>query len=418
MSFGTCRGRARARPLNNQGGNPDGSTDGMGGTGDAGQLSRSTTRSGIRAAARSTSQSRPTRLLFDARTPTAWGEVKAYIEMDFAHANENVVENTTTRRHQRLGPALAQGVTGRWAGCWSARRPAYSTIPTPTPSCSISAAKRRPPGGRARRRSNTPIRVPTARCLRPGSENPVPEDADPFGQIDIDTHAGADHRPVLGDRQYRGQPLPATTACIRAPRFSDRCKSILARSWIATARINQPWGHLQIGAVMRDDQLNDGQYLNQSFVGYGGTISGDVHPFSGTPGPLGKDDLGFGFGRQRHSAGQFANGAGLRRRISARRINVPGFGFVNPLAQTARGNAAHHRGWNSRGARTVNRVNVRQAYDRLVRVAGRPTAIAPGSGTSIGGPRTCARRSRRAGSYEQRKHEPDGPGQRQQVADA
>ena len=46
--------------------------------------------------------------------------------------------------------------------------------------------------------------------------------------------------------------------------------------------------------MVRNNQLNDGQYLDQSFIGYGGTISGDVHPFSGTPGPLGKDDLGFG----------------------------------------------------------------------------------------------------------------------------
>ena len=63
---------------------------------------------------------------------------------------------------------------------------------------------------------------------------------------------------------------------------------------IGTARINNPWGHMQVGAVLRNAQLNDGQYLDRSFIGYGGTISGDVHPFSGTPGPLGKDDLGFG----------------------------------------------------------------------------------------------------------------------------
>jgi hypothetical protein len=47
---------------------------------------------------------------------------------------------------------------------------------------------------------------------------------------------------------------------------------------------------LRIGGVV-NTQLNDGQYLDHS---YGGTISGDVHPFSGTPGALGKDDLGFG----------------------------------------------------------------------------------------------------------------------------
>ena len=88
--------------------------------------------------------------------------------------------------------------------------------------------------------------------------------------------------------------LPATTACLPRARVFERAETVLPEM-IGTARINNPWGHLQIGVVLRNDQLNDGQYLDRSFIGYGGTISGDVHPFSGAPGPLGKDDLGFGF---------------------------------------------------------------------------------------------------------------------------
>jgi hypothetical protein len=64
-------------------------------------------------------------------------------------------------------------------------------------------------------------------------------------------------------------------------------------------------------------QLNDGQFLDRSYVGYGGAISGDVHPFSGTPGALGKDDLGFGFGAATEPGGQFANGPRGCRVISA-----------------------------------------------------------------------------------------------------
>ncbi len=49
---------------------------------------------------------------------------------------------------------------------------------------------------------------------------------------------------------------------------------------------------------------------SQSYIGYGGTISGDAHPFSGTPGPLGKDDLGFGISAGANTGGQIANGLG------------------------------------------------------------------------------------------------------------
>src|SRR5438132_3472781 len=87
-------GARRSTALNNQGGNPDGSTNGLGGTGMLPNIPLNSDIGHSRAESFSVN-SRPTRLLFDARTPTAWGEVKAYIEMDFSHANENVVENTT-----------------------------------------------------------------------------------------------------------------------------------------------------------------------------------------------------------------------------------------------------------------------------------------------------------------------------------
>jgi len=38
---------------------------------------------------------------------------------------------------------------------------------------------------------------------------------------------------------------------------------------------SSPWGHLQAGAVVRDLTLNDGEYLNKSWLGYGGALSGN-----------------------------------------------------------------------------------------------------------------------------------------------
>jgi len=91
---------------------------------------------------------------------------------------------------------------------------------------------------------------------------------------------------------------------------------------VATARINT-LGPPPDRGVLLDTQLNDGQYVNQNILGYGGTISGDVHPFAGTPGPLGKDDLGFGTTHGVALGGQVGNGVG-RRRISARRSTCLG----------------------------------------------------------------------------------------------
>ena len=122
--------------------------------------------------------------------------------------------------------------------------------------------------------------------------------------------------------------------------------------------------------MVRTDTLNDAQGLARTYVGYGGTISGDGHPFSGNPGPLGKDDLGFRFTAGTEIGGQESNGMGIVTNFGAP-IVVPGVGpggtaaLVNPLTSAA---------WNARDSSQslpataiVNGINVRQAYDRLVR---------------------------------------------------
>jgi hypothetical protein len=343
--------------LNSNGGNPDGSNNGFGGTGGLPAIPLNNTIAHSRAQAFDIS-SRPTRLLFDARTPTAYGEIKAYVEFDFAHANENVTENTTT------------GVTSGWA---PRLRKAYGTIGgllvgQDTGMLHDSDADAElldfgGPGASIGRAREAQVKYtyqgPYGVVLTGGFENPVPRMWGPFGQVDIDTLAVPTVTPCSTTGNTAAN-LPATTACIGNTAFFNPTKS----SWpemIGTARINQPWGHVQIGGFVRTDYLNDGQYLDQKYVGYGGAISGDAHPFSGAPGPLGKDDLGFGFGAATEPGGQFANGPGVVSNFGAP-INVPGLGFVNPLS------GPFATAWNSRGAAgVVNGINVRQAYDGLVR---------------------------------------------------
>jgi hypothetical protein len=40
----------------------------------------------------------------------------------------------------------------------------------------------------------------------------------------------------------------------------------------------QPWGHFQLHGVVKDMEINDGLFLRQNYVGYGGGFSGDVKP--------------------------------------------------------------------------------------------------------------------------------------------
>jgi hypothetical protein len=364
------QGARQATALNNNGGNPDGSNNGMGGTGMLAAIPLNNTIGHSRAQSLDIS-SRPTRLLFDARTPTAYGEIKAYIEMDFAHANENVTENTTTGVTSGWAPRLRKGY-GTIGGFLAGQDTGMFHDPDADAEL-LDFGGGASTAGRARApQVKYTYQGPYGLVLTGGFENPVPRLLSQFGQADIDTQVTATIAPcsIAGNTLAA---LPVTTACIPSSAFFDLVKS----SWpemIGTARINNPWGHLQVGVVVRTDQLNDGQYFDSTHVGYGGTISGDVHPFSGTPGPLGKDDLGFGTSAGVEVGGQFANGVGVNTNYGSP-INVPGLGVVNPLSAGGGApggitGAMTTAAWNSRGtAGVVNGINVKQAYDQLVRAS-------------------------------------------------
>src|SRR6266446_5373169 len=210
------QGARQSTALNSQGGNPDGSTNGLGGTGSLPNIPLNNTVGHSRAQAFSIN-SRPTRLLFDARTPTAWGEVKAYIEMDFSHANENVVENTT------------MGVTSGWA---PRLRKAYGTMGgllvgqdtglfhDPDADAElIDFGGGASSAGRARApQVKYTYQGPYGTVFTAGFENPVPRAMGPFGQIDIDSQVAATTAPcsVTGNT---AATLPATTACSPSTAF-------------------------------------------------------------------------------------------------------------------------------------------------------------------------------------------------------
>jgi DcaP outer membrane protein len=362
------RGAAPGGQLDGQGSNNTTFTDGQGGTGNLGSipLNNSTARGRDTAFIVSGKQ---TRFLVDARTPTAWGEAKAYIEIDFSYNNTNTVENN------------AQAV----ASSWLVRlRKGYATLggleagqdtgilhdPDADPEL-VDFGGEATANGRAREpQVKYTYAGPYGTVFTGGFENPVPRLNGPFGQVDSDTN----QIPNIAACSVTGNTLaatPATTACLGSQAFF----SPLQTAWpemIGTARINQPWGHLQIGGVVRTDYLNDSQFLNQKFVGYGGSISFDAHPFSGNPGPLGKDDFGGGLCAGTEMGGQCANSAGIVTNFG-NTLFVPGVGSVNPLAQTPGTAPGSTAAWNARdtsqslpASGIINGINVRQAYDRLV----------------------------------------------------
>jgi hypothetical protein len=344
------QGAAVGGQLNSQGGNPNQTyADGPGATGNLAGIPLNNSIAHARSSAFDIS-GRESRLLFDARTPTTWGEAKAYIELDFSFNNTNVVysnnEASTNSALARLRKAYAT-LGGLEAGQDTGIMRDPDADPELVDFGGLATEAGRSRAAQVQYTHGGPYNI----VFNVGIESPVPQLQGPFGQVEISTEQipNAAACSVTGSGGTLTALTPSSNACLGSNAFF----SPLKQGWpeaIATARISQPWGHLQVGGVLRTDQLNDGQYLDQTHLGYGGAISGDAHPFSGNPGPLGKDDIGFGLCAGVEVGNQCANGVGLVTNFGAP-LNVPGFGVVNPLTNAQ---------WNTTNSAT------RKAYDAVV----------------------------------------------------
>jgi hypothetical protein len=358
-------GAAQSSQLNGQGGiNNQTFFDGQGGTGNLPGIPLNNSINRSRGESFDISP-RTSRFLLDARTPTAWGEIKAYLEMDFAYNNTNVNQNNGSASVQAFYTRLRKAY-GTFDGFEGGLDTGVLHDPDADPEL-VDQGGGATANGRGR---ETQVKYtyagPYGTVFTVGGENPVPRLQGPFGQVDIDTNQIPNIAAcsVTGSGGTLTALTPASNACLGSSAFFSPLRQTMPE-WIATARVNQPWGHVQIGGILRNDKLDDGQFLNRNFLGYGGTISGDAHPFSENPGPLGKDDLGFMGCFGTDMANQCANGTSVVTNFGAP-IVVPGVGpggtplLVNPLT-----NVMWNQGINARVP--VNGIIVRQAYDRLVR---------------------------------------------------
>src|SRR6516162_8303224 len=349
-------GASQSSQLNGQGGiNNQTFFDGQGGTGNLASIPLNNSINRSRGESFDMSP-RVSRLLFDARTPSAWGEIKAYLEMDFAYNNTNVIQNSASASTQSFFTRLRKAY-GTFDGFEGGLDNGIMHDPDSDPELADFGGGAASNGRGRETQVKYTYQGPYGTVFIVGAENPVPRLQGPFGQVDIDTNQIPNIAAcsVTGSGGTLSALTPASNACLGSNAFFGPLRATMPE-WIATARVNTPSGHFQVGAVVRNDKLDDGQYLNRNFVGYGGTISGDVHPFSGNPGPLGKDDLGYMVCAGVDMANQCANGTGVVTNFGAPIfINTSGVGLVNPLTSAA---------WNSaiNGRTLVNGVNVRSAY--------------------------------------------------------
>jgi hypothetical protein len=236
------------------------------------------------------------RVFIDVRTPSAWGEAKAYIEWDWSQTPVNqlgtsfTVTSNFSNRFRKGYATLGGLLVGQDSGTMVDNDSEAELIDT---------------GGDTG--ANGRARIPQVRYTYAGPygtslalaiEQSLSEFASTLGTFN---DGGSNDAPATAACPTGNLAVPnlLTTACLTNSTAFNAAKT----NWpngVIRGRVEQPWGHIQAGFVLNQTGLNDGRYLDRSWVGYGGALTGDLKPFTGVPAPFdlpgawAKDDIAFG----------------------------------------------------------------------------------------------------------------------------
>src|SRR5712664_3123699 len=282
------KGHATGGGLGGQGAINETFTDGQGGTGNLPSIPLNTHTFSNTAAPAGFSHSRSedwifsgkqSRIFLDARTPSPYGEVKGYIEMDFSASNTNTILNNNAGVVNGYIPRFRQGYAamgGLLMGQTNGTFVDNDADPELLDAGGVTGSQ-----GRARLpQIRYTYALPYGMSVAVAVENPDADFAGPFGGFQTDTNgiptasncaALAQAAALAGGGGTTASATNITNLCSGSAAFFNAGQN-LAPDFVIRTRIEQPWGHLQFGALVRDIPLNDGEYLNRSWIGYGGSI--------------------------------------------------------------------------------------------------------------------------------------------------
>jgi hypothetical protein len=235
------------------------------------------------------------RIDIETRTPTAWGESRTFLAFDWAGGNNFSALSVQQAGGDSLIPRLrfAYGTLGGFLGGQALSN--FSDADADTESMEFGGAMGSTGGQRIPQVRYT-IAGPYGSAFSVSAEQPITGIIVPSGTISNDQLLAAspfgatsptaplipatcNGQPCIGTGITTGTTTQANPAQTRAPTLTA------ASYW------SQPWGHMDFSAMLMPLFVNDGHFISQNFIGYGGHISGDVHPnwFGLSP----KDDLLF-----------------------------------------------------------------------------------------------------------------------------
>jgi hypothetical protein len=230
------------------------------------------------------------RLNIETRTPTGWGESRTFFEFDWAGCNNFSCQTLGQGGGNSLVPRLrfAYGTLGGFLAGQAISN--FSDADADTESMEFGGTLGSTGG----------LRIPQVRYTVPGpygtalsvsAENPYTTLITPGGVESSDFALSGTGTATSPSQQTVPGTATATGICngVVCTGVNGATTSVgggaLANPAAAKAPtltgavyFAQPWGHVDAAGALRFYWVEDGRFISKQFTGYGGHISGDVHP--------------------------------------------------------------------------------------------------------------------------------------------
>jgi Porin subfamily len=218
------------------------------------------------------------RIDIETRTPTAWGEARTFMAFDWAGCGGASGQFSCQTLQQGGGDSrlprlrFAYGTLGGFLGGQALSN--FSDADADTESMSFGGAMGTTGGQRIPQVRYTLV-GPWGSAFSVSAEQPFTSTLTPAGILSSDTNTSA---PPGGPGTAtvpaicNGVPCTGTGSMINDPNRAIAPNLTFASYWA------QPWGHVDAAGLVRFQNVNDGRFVDRTYIGYGGHFSGDVKP--------------------------------------------------------------------------------------------------------------------------------------------
>ncbi|HUC09060.1 MAG TPA: DcaP family trimeric outer membrane transporter [Stellaceae bacterium] len=226
------------------------------------------------------------RIDIETRTPTAWGEARTFFAFDWAGCDNYSCQTLAQGGGNSILTRLrfAYGTLGGFLAGQALSN--FSDADADTESLEFGNVMGSTGGQRIPQVRYT-IPGPYGSAFSVSAENPWTTVITPGGvqssdwsQDGIDGSTSTPNGESAAVLICNGVPCTGTngtstitsTTTVANPTVAKAPSLTFASYWA------QPWGHVDVAGLTRFYQIQDGRFIDQKFVGYGGHIAGDVHP--------------------------------------------------------------------------------------------------------------------------------------------